>query len=108
MADRAARASRLPRTASALRALRQAPFGRYRNPLAHMNIRIGKFGNRHTPQQTLLDALSIADELDFVVVVVRFKEDNGVTAGWSDSSMLEKLGLLTLAQYEILEAHDRD
>ncbi len=65
------------------------------------------FGNKHTPHQTLIDAMSHIDGVQTVIVVM-LDEDDYVVTSWSDGSMLKRLGMLDMAKLRMIDEGQED
>ncbi len=70
-------------------------------------IATAAFGGKHTPRQVLLDALEDADTFKCCVLVCVDDEDY-VNAGWSDGSMLKRMGMMDVAKLRMLDAAQED
>lgn len=73
--------------------------------LQRLTVTTHSFGDRHTPQQVLIDALEQADDMQVVVIVYLDKEDF-IHSGWSDGSSLKRIGMLETVKSSILESQD--
>jgi len=71
------------------------------------NLETAQFGNKHAPEQTLIDVLSNIDGAK-VVVVVMLDKDDYVQTSWSDGSMLMRIGMMDVAKIRMLEAGQED
>ena len=60
------------------------------------------FGETFTPQQTLLNALEFADDMEMVIVVIKNK-DRYMNTAMSTATSLEQIGLLAMAQFKLMQ-----
>lgn len=67
------------------------------------NVVSKHFGDNYTPEQTLLGALELADEMQ-TVIVVAVDNESSVRIGSSTGGSLEKIGLATIALQRLIEA----
>ena len=66
-----------------------------------MNISAPAFGGKRDPEQTLFDAMTHIREAK-IAVVVYLDKDGFVNTGWSDGSMLKRLGMLDVAKHQMM------
>lgn len=73
-----------------------------------MSISTAPFGGKTSPKQTIIDALELSEDVDveIAVVVVLTKENKIVSTGWSDGSLLKRLGMLEMAKHQMIQASD--
>jgi len=65
------------------------------------NLRTTTFGNKRSPEQTLIHALSDVDGVKIAVVVFLDKNDY-IQTGWSDGSMLKRIGMMDIAKQQMI------
>ena len=66
------------------------------------NIKTIPFGNKHTPEQTLLDALNSAEDAE-CIVIVQMTKDGYVETSWSNGSLAMRLGMLDMAKVRMFD-----
>lgn len=66
-----------------------------------MSVSTIPFGNKHTPDQVLIDAMNTKAKM---VVVVILDEHDCIEVAWSDGSVLKRLGMLEIAKIHMVEA----
>lgn len=67
-----------------------------------------KFGDNYTPEQLLLNALEYAEEFE-TLVLIGLDKDREVRMGSSTGSSLDKIGLVTIAQAQMVtQARDTE
>lgn len=74
-----------------------------------MSVETVAFGNRHTPEQILLDALQQTKHMK-TIVLVYMDNDRYVHSAWSQGMSVERIGLLELAklrQVELMQEADQ-
>jgi len=71
------------------------------------NLKTAQFGNKHAPEQTLIDALSVIEGTKIAVVVFLDKDDY-VCTSWSDGSLLKRLGMMDIAKIRMMETAEEE
>lgn len=66
------------------------------------NLETAQFGDKHTPDQTLIDAMNNLGDAKMVVVVVLDDEDY-VRTSWSDGSLLKRMGMMDMAKTRMFQ-----
>lgn len=72
-----------------------------------MSVEITNFGGRYSARQILLQALEAVDDIEFVVLAVKFR-GGSFSAGWSEGEPLAKLGLCEVLKARLLEGLEKD
>jgi len=70
-------------------------------------LKTAAFGNRHTPRQLLIDALEKVEKAKMAVLIY-VDENDYIISGWSDGSLLKRIGMLDVAKLRMIESGSED
>lgn len=65
------------------------------------------FGGKRNPQQTVINAVDIAQDAEIAVVVIKTK-DGYIDTGWSDGCLTSRLGMLDLAKRQMIQTSEEE
>lgn len=65
-------------------------------------LKTGRFGDRASPQQVLIDALDHADDMA-LVVVCNINKNGDICSSWSSAALTHRLGVLDVVKHRMIE-----
>lgn len=66
------------------------------------NVEVGRFGNKHTPEQVLLGALNHADDLE-ILVISMLSKDGYIHTSWTGGLLSQRLGIMDFSQRKMMD-----